>query len=952
MDSLFSQVELDQELLKLNAKKREAVKKQEVKKEDDRVFDKKLFIVDGYSLIYRSYFAFITKPLTDKNGNNVSSFFGFFNTIFMLLKEYKFDYFVIAFDANGPTFRHEMYPEYKANRDKTPDDLHSQIPIIMETLRKMNIPTISKVGFEADDLIATLAVNATRLGVDTVMVTADKDLLQLVNNHVKALRPPKKNQPKYELFGEEEVKEAYAVKPSQIIDYLALLGDSADNVPGVKGIGEKTATKLLEEYNTVDGIYRHLDSLSKGLRAKLEEGVDSVKLSKTLVELKSDVFTLDTFDSPEFMTSTIDFNAGIEDFYARNCNSLARTALSLSGGGKNILEDAAKKSEEKASVTAPQEYLGVGSYTLLTDIKVVRAYFESAKRSGGILAFDTETTSTEIKDAALVGFSFSYEIKKAFYCPLISQGKEYLKLDDVLALFRDYFSTGYLKLIGQNIKYDIELLNKYKVSVSNILFDTMIASWLIDSNSGQYSLDELASRYLAYDTIHFDDVVKKGEDFSSVSVEDALSYSGEDSDLTFRLYKFFDGLLEEKGLKKVFEQYELPLIEVLISMEREGVALDRSFMAELDEKLSKRLEELKNTIYGFAGHEFNINSSVQLSKVLFDEKALEAVKKTQRGFSTDTATLEALKGKDPIIDSLLEYRGVAKLLSTYVDALPLLCDENGRIHTSYLQTGTATGRLSSRNPNLQNIPIRTDDGRLIRSAFIAKEGTKFLSADYSQIELVMLAHISGDVELSRAFNEGIDVHRFTASLIFSKSVDEISSSERRIAKTINFGIMYGMSPFRLSNELGISRADAKSFIERYFERYSGIKAFVDKTIKDCERDGYVKTMGGHIRAVPQINSRNKNEKSAAERVAVNTVIQGSAAELMKKAMIDIYSDIKTKGIKSKILLQVHDEIILEVYEDELDEVEKIVRSRMEGAAKLNVPLKAGIEVGKRWGDMH
>ena len=652
------------------------------------------------------------------------------------------------------------------------------------------------------------------------------------------------------------------------------------------------------------------------------------------------------------MTSTIDYNAGLEDFYARNCNSLARTALSLSGGGRSALEEAAKKIEEKSTLTAPQEYLGVGSYTLLTDIKVVRAYFESAKRSGGIIAFDTETTSTEIKDAVLVGFSFSYEMKKAFYCPLLSQNKEYLKLEDVLALFKDYFSTGDLKVIGQNIKYDIELLNKYGVEVKSILFDTMIASWLLDSNSGQYSLDELASRYLAYDTIHFDDIVKKGEDFSYIAVEDALSYSGEDADLTYRLYKYFDTLLENKGLKRVFEQYELPLINVLLSMEREGVGLDRSFMAELDLKLSKRLEKLKEDIYAFAGHEFNINSSLQLSKVLFEEKELEAVKKTQRGFSTDTATLEALKGKDPIIDSLLEYRGVSKLLSTYVDALPLLCDDNDRIHTSYLQTGTATGRLSSRNPNLQNIPIRTDDGRLIRSAFVAKQGCKFLSADYSQIELVMLAHISGDKELSRAFNEGIDVHRFTASLIFSKDVDEITAAERRIAKTINFGIMYGMSPFRLSNELGISRSDAKNFIDRYFERYSGIKAFVERTVKDCEQEGYVKTMGGHIRAVSQINSRNKNEKSAAERVAVNTVIQGSAAELMKKAMIDIYSDIKERGIKSKILLQVHDEIILEVYEDELEEVTSLVRSRMEGAAKLNVPLKAGIEVGKRWGDMH
>lgn len=952
MDSLFSQVELDQELLKLQQKKSEVVKKVEKTEIDDKPFDKKLYIVDGYSLIYRSYFAFINRPLTDKEGNNVSSFFGFFNTIFMLLKEYEFDYFVIAFDANGPTFRHEMYPEYKANRDKTPDDLHAQIPIILETLKKMNIPTISKVGYEADDLIATLAVNATRLGIDTVMVTADKDLLQLINNHVKALRPPKKGQPKYELFGKDEVIEAYSVKPEQIIDYLSLLGDSADNVPGVKGIGEKTAVKLLEEYNSIEGIYRHLDSLAKGLRGKLEQGKESAMLSKTLVTLDSSVFTLETFDSPEFLTSTINYGAGVEDFVARNCNNLAKTALALSGGGRKIMEEAVKKNEEKTTQTAPQEYLGVGSYTILTDIKVVRAYFESAKRSGGVIAFDTETTSTEIKDAKFVGFSFSYEMKKAFYCPLISQQKEYLKLDDVITLFNDYFSTGLLKVVGQNIKYDIELLAKYGVKIKDVHFDTMIAAWLIDSNSAQYSLDDLASKYLAYDTIHFDDIVKKGEDFSYVDLDNALSYSAEDSDLTYRLYKYFDTLLVEKDLKKVFEEYELPLIDVLVDMEKEGVLLDKEFMAQLDERLSKKLDELTAQIHSLAGHDFNINSSIQLSKVLFEERGLEAVKKTQRGFSTDTATLEALKGKDPIIDLLLEYRVGAKLLSTYVDALPLLCDENNRIHTSYLQTGTATGRLSSRNPNLQNIPIRTDDGRLIRSAFVSKEGTLFLSADYSQIELVMLAHISGDEELSKAFNEGIDVHRYTASLIFSKNVDEITTNERRIAKTINFGIMYGMSPFRLSNELGISRSDAKEFIERYFERYCGVKTFVDSVVADCEKNGYVKTMGGHIRAVSQINSRNKNEKSAAERVAVNTVIQGSAAELVKKAMIAISSDLSTKGLKSKILLQVHDEIILEVYDNELDVVKEIVRSRMENAEKLNVPLKAGIEVSKRWGDMH
>ena len=428
MDSLFSTVDLDQELLALEKEKKKEEKRVPVEEKKEEKFDKTLFIVDGYSLIYRSYFAFLTRPLTDKEGNNVSAFFGFFNTVFMLLREYSFDYFVIALDSPGKTFRHEMYPAYKGTRDKAPDELHTQVPVIMETLRKMNIPTIGREGYEADDLIATLAANATRLGVDTVMVTADKDLLQIVNSHVRALRPPKKNQPKYELFGVDEVKQAFSIQPSQIRDYLTLLGDASDNVPGVKGIGEKTAVTLLQEYVSVDGIYRHLDSLTKGLRGKLEAGREDAELSKRLVTLKDDIFTLESFDTPEFSVATIDFGAGVEDFVARNCSNLARTALSMTQGDrKQLMKDAVKKSEEASrSVTAPQEYLGVGSYTLLTDIKVIRAYFESAKRSTGVIAFDTETTDVEISGAEFVGFSFSYELKKAFYCPLIAKGERYL----------------------------------------------------------------------------------------------------------------------------------------------------------------------------------------------------------------------------------------------------------------------------------------------------------------------------------------------------------------------------------------------------------------------------------------------------------------------------------------------------------------------------------------------
>ena len=617
------------------------------------------------------------------------------------------------------------------------------------------------------------------------------------------------------------------------------------------------------------------------------------------------------------------------------------------------VEEKSEVKEEEKAVNTPPELLGLGSYQTVSDIKILRALFEEAYRKGGLIAFDTETTDVDMRNAELVGFSFSYQIKKAYYAPLVSEGEKLLDRQDVIKLFEDYFVSGKLGIIGQNVLFDLGVLSKLGIENVRVVFDTMLASWLLDTESERFNLDFLAGKYLSYETIHYDDVVKKGSTFADVPVDEATRYSGEDSDLAWRLKLLFEPMLEEKGLMSVYQSYELPLIKVLLGMEREGVLLDKNFMESLSQTLNKRKDELKSDIIAIAGHDFNLNSPLQLSKVLFEERKLETGKKTRNGFSTDTATLEGLKNSgDPIIEKILEYRGVAKLLSTYVETLPTLADENGRIHTSYLQTGTATGRLSSRNPNLQNIPIRTDDGRLIRSAFIPKEGCVFLSADYSQVELVVLSHMSGDENLQKAFREGGDVHRYTASLIFDKKLEDIDAHERRVAKTINFGIIYGMSAFRLAGDLGIPREKAKSFIETYFARYSGVSSFIAETIKKAERDGYVKTLGGHVRRINAINSRNKVEKQAAERVAVNTVIQGTAAEIMKKAMIDIYADMENEGLKSKLLLQVHDELIFEVYEDELEKLTKIVRDRMENAAKLAVPLRVGIETGKRWGDMH
>lgn len=963
-DDLFTADELDQE--KLASQVREANGKADADKEPVKaappvpLTGRKLYIVDGYSLIYRSYFAFLTHPLTDGQGNNISAFFGFFNTVFMLIREYGFDYFVIAMDSKGPTFRHRMYPEYKANREAAPQDLHAQVPLIMDALEKLNIPYIAREGYEADDLIATLAANASRMGIETVMVTGDKDLLQLVDDRVKALRPPKKNQPRYTLFGTDEVFQEFGIRPSQIVDYLSILGDSSDNVPGVKGIGEKGAVKLLEEYVSLDGIYRHLDSLSKGLKAKLEEGRESAYLSKRLVELKSDVFTLETFDSPDFLVSTIDYQGAVDVFRRYNCMSLAKTASAMAtkegGGTHEAKTDQTHPDDEDggamADVTKDESLLGLGDYALLTDVKTIAAYFEEARRSGGVIAFDTETTGLDPRESTLVGFSFCYARKKAFYCPLTAQGKEYLDRADVVALFNDWFSCGKLRIVGQNLKFDLQVLRSMGVDGFQIEADTMIYAWLLDSSAPSYNLEALALRYLAYEAIPFDDIVPKGQDFSAVDVETACRYSAEDSDLAYRLYLHLGAELGKRDLMKVFSTYERPLIPILADMEDAGVMLDAAFMKELDGRLSARQEEYEARIKAEAGHEFNVNSTQQLAHVLFEELGLHAGKRTQRGYSTATDTLETLRGEHPIIDDILGYRAVTKLLSTYVDTLPMMCDREGRIHTSFLQTGTATGRLSSRNPNLQNIPIRSEDGRMIRLAFIASPGCRFLSADYSQIELVVLAHVSGDPELRRAFIEGGDVHRYTASLIFDKDVDEIEAGERRIAKTINFGIMYGMSPFRLSNELGISRADAKTFIDRYFERYGQVRTYVDAVVKGAEEKGFVSTLGGHVRSVPGINSRNKTVKAAAERVALNTIIQGSAAELMKKAMASIANALKEGGYRTRMLLQVHDELIFEVPDDELDDIRQLVRRLMEGVETLSVPLRVGIEDSVRWGDMH
>ena len=868
----------------------------------------KLFIIDGYSLIYRAYYSFINKPLTDKNGENISAYYGFFNTLFMLLREYKIQHLAITFDHKEPTFRHKMYAPYKATRAKAPEDLHAQIPYILDTLDKIGIKHHSMPGFEADDIIASLTKAAKDKDVSSVMVTADKDLLQLVCDKVQALRPSKVVKGTYDLYDEAMVVEKFGLRADQIVDYLSILGDTSDNIPGIKGIGEKGAVKLLTEYETLEGVYRHVNVLSKGLQAKLESGKEDAYLSKELVKLKYDVVRVDDFSF--YSTANYDWAQAVPQFNKYACYSLAKTATTLAGDRPIVVSD-----EEEEVSKVDEKYVGLGQYTLL-DMQYLKVYLEDAAR--GTRAFSLKFHPNY--------FTFSYSLKKAFCC---------LITDETLSVLKQYIEGRKLLLIAHNLKELMASLEKYNIKGTNY-FDTSIAAWQLDSSSSDYSLKRSADLYLNYVTVE-------------EALGDNVNYLSEEADIVYRLHL----VLKEKlgSLVDVFNKYELPLIEVLYNMEKEGLRIDKSYLKELEVTYQERKDNLVSKIYSLAGKEFNINSPLQLGKVLFEERGLVGGKKTQRGYSTDTPSLEALLDSgDEIIKYIIEYRVVTKLLSTYIQALAPLADSEDRIHTSFIQTGTATGRLSSRNPNLQNIPIRTDEGRLIRNAFVPKEGTVLLSADYSQIELVILAAMSEDANLIKAFSSGIDVHRYTASLIFDKAIEEVSASERRTAKTINFGIIYGMSSFRLSNEIGVSRKEASMFIEKYFARYSGIKEYLDKTLVQAEQDKYVTTLFGHKRTLLGLDSKNKLIQQAAKRMAFNTIIQGTAAQVMKLAMSRLNEELKK--YKSKMVLQVHDELIFEVVEEEVEELKVLIKDVMENAVSLSVKLTSSVEVGARWGDLH
>ena len=842
---------------------------------------KRVFIIDGYGQIYRSYFAFMSNPLKDKSGNNVSAVFGFFNTMMSLVRQYSPEYLVVAMDSRGKTFRHELYDQYKANREKAPEDLHAQVPVIDSFLDAMHIPHFERTGMEADDIIATISKKASAEGIQTVMVTGDKDLLQLVKADVLALRPPRKGEKEYQMCGSDEVRAIFGVGPEQIVDYLTILGDSSDNVPGISGIGEKGAVKLLSEYGTLDNAYSNISSLAKGTASKLEAAKDHIDLSRTLVTLKDDVFDDSEIDFSDFSTSQIDWNEGVRVFREMGSETLAKAALRLvPAGGPEP-----KKEEE-----APE--------TKAVDVHM------SAEELG--------TWLSKLPD----GSELAVEMSSGSVC-LSSDGERRMiaSLSESNAVLKPQLPR--FRLIGQDLKEILKTLARAGIGDLHPYADTMIASWMLNSSLTRFDAENCCQ-----------------------SLNNMRSLEIKLSDL---------------GLSDLFHNMEMPLLEVLSSMEENGILLDVTKLEAFGNELEREIATANTEIYTICGKSFNLNSPKQLQEVLFVERNLPTGKKTKVGFSTDSDVLEELSisTEDPVPALLLRYRALSKLLSTYVQTLPTLIDGGtGRIHTTFLQTGTATGRLSSKNPNLQNIPIRTEEGRRIRDAFVPAPGCRLMSADYSQIELVVLSHVSGDINLRNAFIEGNDVHRATAARIYGIFPEMVTPDQRRAAKTINFGILYGMSAFRLAHDLKISRRDAQKFIDTYFEQYSGISAFIEATKKKAKEDGFVRTEMGHIRYIPEIRSSNKPVLAAAERVAVNTVIQGTAAEIMKKAMLSIFSEMSRKGLRSRILLQVHDELIFEVPEDEISQMEALVKDCMENAVKLSVPLRVEVETGRSWGEMH
>lgn len=920
---------------------------------------KKFYLLDAYALIYRAYYGLIRSPRINSKGQNTSAIFGFLTTLNEVLQKEQPDLLAIGFDPAGHTFRHELFPEYKAQREATPEDIKKAVPIIKDLIKAYRIPILEVPGFEADDVIGTMAKAAVREGYEVRMITPDKDYAQLVEPNLLMQRPGHGNAP-WEILGPQEVCEKYGLQsPLQVIDYLALMGDAADNIPGCPGVGPKTATTLLQQFGSCEDIIAHSSELKGAVRKKIEEHVDEIKLSKVLTTIKTDVPL--QYDFEQFKIEEPDKEALRQIFTELEFRSFltkldgpqksSKSApVELSLFGSEPTEDKGDDSERLFSRLENLSY----EYKLIeneTEANELADFLLTNK----IFSLDTETTSIEALDAKLVGLSFSTEDFRAWYVPV---SRETEKAKKILEIFRPVYENPKILKVGQNLKYDLTVLANYGIHLSGPLFDTMLAHYLIQPEL-RHNMDYLAEIYLNYKTIHIEELIgPKGrgqKNMGDLEPKDIYKYACEDADVTLRLMKPLAEELRKNSLEEVFQNIEMPLMPVLARMERNGVVLDTETLKEVENDFTLRLQTLEKDIYELAGHEFTINSPRQVGEVLFGElKLSEKVKKTKSGqYSTSEEVLRDLHSKHPIVQKILDYRGLKKLLSTYVEALPKLINPaTGHIHTSFNQAVTATGRLSSSNPNLQNIPVRGEDGREIRKAFIPEAGEIFFSADYSQIELRIMAHLSGDEHMIEAFNAGHDVHAATAARIFHKDIKDISKDERRKAKTANFGIIYGISAFGLAERMDVSRTEAKELIDSYFEMYPKIKDYISKAVDTAREKGYIETEFGRRRYLPDINSRNAVVRGYAERNAVNAPIQGTAADIIKIAMIRVQQRLDAEGCKARMMLQVHDELNFSVPTDEFDKVKRIVIEEMQGAYKMSVPLEADCGEGKNWLEAH
>ena len=930
----------------------------------------KLFLLDAYALIYRAYYAFIKNPRINSKGFNTSAILGFVNTLEEVLKKENPTHIGVAFDPPGPTFRHEAFEQYKAQREETPEAIRLSVPIIKDIIKAYRIPILEVAGYEADDVIGTLATEAGNQGITTYMMTPDKDYGQLVTDHVFMYRP-KYGDKEFEVMGVEQVKAKFDIQsPAQVIDMLGLMGDSSDNIPGCPGVGEKTAQKLIAEFGSIENLLEHTDQLKGALKTKVETNREMIIFSKFLATIKVDVpIRLDMNslvreqtdeDTLRKIFEELEFRTLMERIFKKEsspASPIAGTLFNQENGPVqgNLFEEFTPDhtNEEKKSNL---ESLNSLSYDYqLIDTEEKRNEIIKKLLTSEILALDTETTGTDPMDAELVGMSFSITENQAFYVPVPAEREEAIK---IVREFEPVFKNEKSLKVGQNIKYDMLVLQNYGIEVRGKLFDTMVAHYVLQPEL-RHNMDYLAEIYLHYQTIHIEELIgpkgKGQKNMRDLSPQEVYLYACEDADVTLKLKNILEQELKKNDAEKLFYEIEMPLVPVLVNIESNGVRLDTEALKQSSEHFTTRLQSIEKEIYTLAEGEFNIASPKQVGEILFDKlKIVEKAKKTKTGqYVTSEEVLESLRNKHDIIGKILEYRGLKKLLSTYIDALPQLINpKTGRIHTSFNQTVTATGRLSSSNPNLQNIPIRDEDGKEIRKAFIPDDGCSFFSADYSQIELRIMAHLSEDKNMIDAFLSGYDIHAATAAKIYKVDIKEVTADMRRKAKTANFGIIYGISVFGLAERMNVDRKEAKELIDGYFETYPQVKSYMDKSIQVAREHGYVETIFHRKRFLPDINSRNAVVRGYAERNAINAPIQGSAADIIKVAMARIYERFKAEGLKAKMILQVHDELNFSVPAKEKEIVEQVVIEEMEKAYRMHVPLKADCGWGTNWLEAH